>query len=52
MKKFVVVILMIISIIAFQNSSQAQEVGISDVIFEQDAIQPIEYNFLINDLSY
>ncbi len=52
MKKFIVVALMITSIIAFQNSSQAQEVGISDVIFEQDAIQTIEHNFLINDLSY
>ena len=43
---------MVISIIAFQNTSQAQEVGIDDVIFEQDIIQPIAHNFLINNLSY
>ena len=52
MKKIVLTLLMIISVIALQGPSRAQEVGIGDIIFEKKPDILIEHGFLINEFSY
>ncbi|HBB03745.1 TPA: hypothetical protein DCZ39_02450 [Patescibacteria group bacterium] len=43
---------MLTIIIAFQNTSHAQEVGVGDIIFEENTAEVITHGFLINELSY
>jgi len=52
MKKAIIVALMLGSIIALQTPSQAEEIGIGDVIFEEQNQERMEHGFLINELSY
>ncbi|EKD24910.1 MAG: hypothetical protein ACD_80C00145G0044 [uncultured bacterium (gcode 4)] len=52
MKKIFVIVLMLTIIIAFQNTSHAQEVGVGDIIFEENTAEVITHGFLINELSY
>jgi len=52
MKKIILAALMLGSIIAFQTPSQAEEIGIADIVFEEQNPQWIEHGFLINELSY
>ena len=53
MKKIILAVLMFMVIIAFQNTSQAQqEVGIGEVIFADTADTITPQGFLINELSY
>ena len=52
MKKIILAILVLISIIAFQSTSLAEDVGVSDIVFEEETTQSVEHGFLINELSY
>ena len=52
MKKPIIAILMLISVIALQNTSRAEEVGIGDIVFEENVTEIVEHGFLMNELSY
>lgn len=52
MKKIILAILVLISIIAFQSTSLAEDVGVSDIVFEEETTQSVEHGFFINELSY
>jgi hypothetical protein len=58
MKKIILAVLMLMSIIAMQNTSlvnkvQAQDtVGLGDVIFEPNVTTDVTHGFLMNELSY
>ncbi|SRR5574344_1000508 len=52
MKKIILTTLILASVIAFQPTSQAQETGIGDVIFEKQSPERMGHGLLINDLSY
>ncbi len=43
---------MLTTIIAFQHAAQAQEVGVGDIVFEENDVQIVEHSFLMNELSY
>lgn len=52
MKKIILAALLLMSAVAFQSASQAQEVGVGDIVFEEQNPQRVEHGFLINELSY
>lgn len=43
---------MLISIIALQNTSRAEDVGVGDVVFQENVPVIVEHGFLMNELSY
>lgn len=52
MKKILIAMLMLISVIALQNASSAEEVGVGDIVFEENVPEIVEHGFLMNELSY
>ena len=52
MKKIIIAMLMLISVIALQNTSRAEEIGVGDIVFETNAPEIVEHGFLMNELSY
>lgn len=52
MKKIILAILMLTVVIAFQNSSHAQDLGVGDILFEKNPIDIPTHGSLMNELSY
>ena len=52
MKKIILAVLMLTVIVAFQNTSQAQNVGVGDILFEKNPTDIVTHGFLMNELSY
>jgi hypothetical protein len=54
MKKIIIIALMLISILAFQNPSHAQgtTVGVGNIIFEEKTPDLVTHGFLMNEISY
>lgn len=43
---------MLVSMLTLQSQSRAQDVGLWDVVFEENTTSIVEHGFLMNDLSY
>ncbi|MFA7298290.1 MAG: hypothetical protein WC010_01460 [Candidatus Absconditabacterales bacterium] len=52
MKKIIFIALMLVSMLTLQSQSRAQDVGLGDVVFEENTTSIVEHGFLMNDLSY
>lgn len=53
MKKSIAIVIMAITIISFQQSSHAEDVGVGEVIFEEvTATKTVEHGFFMNEISY
>ncbi len=52
MKKIIITILMLLTIIAIQKNPEAQGVGVGDIIFDGNAGSAVKHEFITNEISY
>lgn len=52
MKKILLLILISTSILVTQSSSNAEEIGLGNIVFEEKNLQSIEHGIFTTDLSY
>lgn len=53
MKKIILTAIVAITMIAFQQTSQAEDVGIGEVIFEEPTLtESVEHGFFMNEIGY